>query len=586
MTDEALTLATNNKRSRSDDEEETTKINDNNNDAVAVAPPAKIQKSEEEVKQDNQQEDDGQQQKENEKVEDSNGNNNGSEDVDNKDTDDAVNDNSKDVVEGGNQEEKQEEPAVELIEERDEVSAQYVGRVIGKGGEMIRDLQARSGCRIDVDQNVPEGAPRSILYRGTRKTIDFAQQLVSMLCAENGQDAELPLGEAKRKILNVPANVIGKIIGRGGEMIRELQNKSQAKIQVDHTGAGTPGVATRQVTLTGTEVSVVKAEEMINFLTANPAMDANVALNMLLEDKNKYGGKWGSGPPYNSMPNNGLGMQPQNSSYGSHYQQNQGQGGHHQNYNSNPGHNNSNQYQQYAPAASQPQTSSASAETEIFPCPKIYMGRVIGQKGVTVNDLQNKSSCDIQINQDVPPGHDCQITLRGARIGIEHAKQMLNEIIDLGPNHPYAGGRGGSQHNPQQDQSQGHTNQNNAPPNQYYPQQQRQPQNYAYYPNNQYQNAPPPYQQQQSYAPPPQQQTYTNQQYQPNYYQQQQQQPYNPQQPQQVPQMYNSPVPQMNVRPPPQQQQQPWKSAKAADGQIYYYNETTGETQWDKPPGF
>ena len=40
---------------------------------------------------------------------------------------------------------------------------------------------------------------------------------------------------------------------------------------------------------------------------------------------------------------------------------------------------------------------------------------------------------------------------------------------------------------------------------------------------------------------------------------------------------HNSPAPQMNVRPPAQQQQQPWKSAKAADGQIYYYNETTGE---------
>ena len=28
-----------------------------------------------------------------------------------------------------------------------------------------------------------------------------------------------------------------------------------------------------------------------------------------------------------------------------------------------------------------------------------------------------------------------------------------------------------------------------------------------------------------------------------------------------------------------------WKSAQAADGQTYYYNEKTGETQWDKPAG-
>jgi len=429
------------------------------------------------------------------------------------------------------EESNEENPVEELLEERDEVSPLYVGRVIGKGGEMIRDLQARSACRIDVDQNVPEGAPRTILYRGTRKTINFAKSLVAMLCTENGQDAELPLGEATRKILDVPANVIGKIIGRGGEMIRELQNKSQCKIQVDHSGGSAgPSSSTRQVTLTGTDISVVKAEEMIKFLTSNPALDATVALNMLLEDKNKYGGKWGSGPPYTSMPNNGQGMQPQSNN------QNQ-----YQNYNNNPAYNSNQQYsQQYS------QNQTSPTETEIFPCPKIYMGRVIGQKGVTVNDLQNRSGCDIQINQDVPPGQDCQITLRGARQGIEHAKQMLKEIIDLGPNHPYAGGRGGQYHAQQEYQQ----------PNQYYPRQYQQPQ------YNQYQQQP---QYNQQY-----QQPQYNQQYQqPQYNQQYQQQPY--QQPQQ---MYQQ------VRP------QTWKSAKAADGQVYYYNEATGETQWEKPPGF
>jgi len=69
----------------------------------------------------------------------------------------------------------------QTVEERGEVSALYVGRVIGKGGEMIRDLQARSGARIDVDQNVPAGQPRVITYRGTRDTVDFAKQLVHML---------------------------------------------------------------------------------------------------------------------------------------------------------------------------------------------------------------------------------------------------------------------------------------------------------------------------------------------------------------------------------------------------------------------
>ena len=66
-----------------------------------------------------------------------------------------------------------------IVEERAEISAQYVGKVIGKGGEMLRDLQARSGCRLDVDQNVPHGNPRILTYRGTRKKVDLAKQMVS-----------------------------------------------------------------------------------------------------------------------------------------------------------------------------------------------------------------------------------------------------------------------------------------------------------------------------------------------------------------------------------------------------------------------
>jgi far upstream element-binding protein len=102
-----------------------------------------------------------------------------------------------------------------IIEERGEVSPLYVGRVIGKGGEMIRDLQARAGCRIDVDQQVPPGQPRVITYRGTRAQIDFAKHLVQLLCRENATDADLPLGNAKREYLVVPGQSVGKIIGRG-----------------------------------------------------------------------------------------------------------------------------------------------------------------------------------------------------------------------------------------------------------------------------------------------------------------------------------------------------------------------------------
>ncbi|KAL7522251.1 hypothetical protein ACHAWX_006948 [Stephanocyclus meneghinianus] len=427
-----------------------------------------------------------------------------------------------------------------IVEEKGEVSMLYVGRVIGKGGEMIRDLQARSGCRIDVDQNVPDGAPRIITYKGTRATIDFAKQLVSILCTEGGNEADLPLGQAIKKLVLVPATVIGKVIGRGGEMIRELQSKSSAKIQVDHNASG----EMRHINVTGTEQSVLKAEEMIRFLSVNPAVDAHEAIAMLIRDKATTGAPWGSGPPYPNLPNQGQGMPASNDMGGGVYgggvggygQQQQPYGG---GYVAQPA----------SPYGQQFPTGVAGIMTEIFPCEKMYMGRVIGQKGVTINDLQKRSGCDIQINQNVPMGQPCEICIKGSMQGIQMAKQMLQEIIEMGPNHPYAGGHG-------QQGGRGH-----------------------------YGGQPVGYQQQ------PYQGGYANQGYQPQSYpaQQQygmQQQPYGGQ-PMYQQQQYQ-PQPPMYAQPGmpmPPAQVSPWRSATAADGQIYYYNQHTGETQWDKPPG-
>lgn len=310
---------------------------------------------------------------------------------------------------------------------------------------MIRDLQARSSCRIDVDQNVPPNQPRVITYRGTRRTIDFAKSLVGMLCRENASEADLPLGDAKREYLVVPAQSVGKIIGRGGEMIRELQSRSQAKIQVDHNSHNGMDQQ-KHVTITGTELAVTKAKEMVMFLVANPLMDAMQAVNMLVEDKLQRGGVWGSGPPYPNLPNMGQNMQPsggydQQPHYGSGQQVGQpgfGANAAPQPYGAHaaqpygapqPAYQ---QQQQQAPTPYGQYGGGGGVEMEIFYAAKNFMGRIIGQKGVTINDLQRRSACDIQINQDVPPGRECEISIRGSRQGIEMVKQMLREIIEIG----------------------------------------------------------------------------------------------------------------------------------------------------------
>lgn len=462
------------------------------------------------------------------------------------------------------------------VEERGEVPAVYVGRVIGKGGEMIRDMQARSGARIDVDQNVPQGQPRVITYRGTRETVDFAKRLVHMLSVENVHENDLPLGNAKQEIVIIPSQSVGKIIGRGGEMIRELQAKSQGKIQIDHTGASGLPNDQKQVMITGTQEAVEKAKEMVMFLVANPLMDASQSINMLMDEKTRGGGKWGSGPPYLSLPNNGANMQPhmvppqfQHMSQGYANYPQRATGGYGQAsqlaaagggypYQSQPP-------MSYPPQAAvmpsqqigqQPAYHMHLRETDMIYAQKQYMGRVIGSKGVTINDLQRRSGCDIQIKQDVPPGQDCEISITGTRQGIEAAKAMIQDIITIGPNHPYAGGMenygggpgatggsysGGPAHSQQPYQQGGYGQSPFAAQGAY-----------GQYPS----------QSMGGYGQPQQPTQYGGY-----------QQPFS-----QTPTEPAAP-------PPPAPSVSAWKAASAPGGQIYYYNEQTGETTWTKPAG-
>ena len=52
-----------------------------------------------------------------------------------------------------------------------------VGRVIGKGGDTIRQIQFASGAHIDINQQVPEGAPRTVRAVGPARTTTLGSGL-------------------------------------------------------------------------------------------------------------------------------------------------------------------------------------------------------------------------------------------------------------------------------------------------------------------------------------------------------------------------------------------------------------------------
>jgi len=327
------------------------------------------------------------------------------------------------------------------VEERDELSPLHVGRIIGKGGEMIRDLQARSGCRIDVRQDMGDAAaPRIIIYRGrSEEDVVLARELVRILCCDSdhsGEDCDdgkrrrrrrsLPLGHATKRSVRVPQESVGRIIGRDGETIRNLQGRSGARIQVDHDncdddaeeeedrGIVVARGTTRRVTIIGTEEGVAAAMEMVLYLARNPGADGRLCG----QEAGVAGGYCNGDDGIHarlSYPRDGWQQSPERQQSSSSW-------------NAPP----------MMPLAAVALPLPAVVETSVVPCIKSDIGHIIGRGGITIDDIQRRSSCDVQIDR-----RHCRVQVTGSPEGIGIARGMLEEIHRRGADHSFAGGRGG-----------------------------------------------------------------------------------------------------------------------------------------------
>ncbi|KAK9837727.1 hypothetical protein WJX74_003859 [Apatococcus lobatus] len=111
-----------------------------------------------------------------------------------------------------------------------------VGRVIGRGGETIRALQQASNAHIVVDQNYPEGQPRKVKVSGNREAVSTAVKMVTELIqGEPGSAQEIiqRYGAGVKQLMECPKNMVGRVIGKGGETIKLLQKTFTVNIQIN-----------------------------------------------------------------------------------------------------------------------------------------------------------------------------------------------------------------------------------------------------------------------------------------------------------------------------------------------------------------
>lgn len=134
-----------------------------------------------------------------------------------------------------------------------------VGRIIGRGGETIKGLQAVSGATISIDQNFPENQPRKVHVSGSAAAVATGKKMVMDLLEGGPSTAASIIGATSQGgfAMDCPKEMVGRVIGRGGETIKGLQHHSGARIQIDQSGNPC------KVSITGNPHAVAEAQRMI-----------------------------------------------------------------------------------------------------------------------------------------------------------------------------------------------------------------------------------------------------------------------------------------------------------------------------------
>jgi len=294
------------------------------------------------------------------------------------------------------------------------VKSALVGLIIGRAGENLRRIEATSGGRVQFIPAATPGAPqRQCTITGTRAQRESAKTEIIKTVDDNGGDGSStfePLrmgstssnsrppqsssmgrgssstpsaaaaagpvvgpGETSRQIL-VPDKTVGLIIGRGGETIRDLQDRSGCHVNIVGENKSVDG--RRPVNLIGTQEAADAAEALIWEIVESDTRNSQAA-----------------------NANTGRGMQqsapPQQHSYGQ--QQNR---------------------------------FEDDKITENIRIPSEAVGMVIGKGGEAIKEMQATTSCRINVNQPNQPDIERQIDLIGSRTAIEAAKRAIWDKVD------------------------------------------------------------------------------------------------------------------------------------------------------------
>ncbi|XP_063795097.1 far upstream element-binding protein 1 isoform X5 [Pseudophryne corroboree] len=152
-----------------------------------------------------------------------------------------------------------------VLTEEYKVPDGMVGFIIGRGGEQISRIQQESGCKIQIAPDSGGMPDRSCMLTGTPDSVQGAKRLLDQI-VEKGRPTpgyhhgDGP-GNAVQEIM-IPASKAGLVIGKGGETIKQLQERAGVKMVMIQDGPQNTG-SDKPLRITGDPYKVQQAKDMV-----------------------------------------------------------------------------------------------------------------------------------------------------------------------------------------------------------------------------------------------------------------------------------------------------------------------------------
>ncbi|XP_053549305.1 far upstream element-binding protein 1 isoform X2 [Bombina bombina] len=176
-----------------------------------------------------------------------------------------------------------------VVTEEYKVPDGMVGFIIGRGGEQISRIQQDSGCKIQISPDSNGMPDRTCMLTGGPDSVQAAKRLLDQIIEKGRPTPGFHHGDGQGNAVQeimVPASKAGLVIGKGGETIKQLQERTGVKMVMIQDGPQNTG-ADKPLRITGDPYKVQQAKEMV--------LDLIRDQGGFREPRNDYGSRIGGG---------------------------------------------------------------------------------------------------------------------------------------------------------------------------------------------------------------------------------------------------------------------------------------------------